>query len=67
MSKTQEAMAYLKANPEESAYSIAQKFGLSPTTIYTTIKRAKAKESLVACPCCGTVLPEEKINRKVLK
>lgn len=67
MSKTQEALAFLADHEGESVYSVAKRFGLAPTTLYTALAREKLKAQKEPCPCCGTLVPAEKINRDVLK
>ena len=67
MSETQKALAYLKEHPDMSVYAVAKVHGLSPNTLYTAINREKAKSGKVACPCCGSVVPSERINKEVLK
>ncbi|MBP6421639.1 MAG: hypothetical protein KA271_01985 [Propionivibrio sp.] len=67
MSKTQEALAYMTSNDGESVYAVAKRFGLAPTTLYTALAREKLKAQKEPCPCCGTLVPGERINRDVLK
>ena len=56
MSKTQQALAWLKENPGETVYRAAKEHGLSPNTLYTAIARQKAKEGREVCPACGRML-----------
>lgn len=62
MSKTQDALTYLQAHPDESVYSVAKAHGLSPTTLYTAINRQKVQSQKVPCPCCGTMVDKGKIK-----
>jgi hypothetical protein len=68
-SKTQQAIAdHLSGMTVSQA---ARKHEISPAAIYEGLKRLtkkKAKESgMEPCPCCGTVVPVEKIDRSVLQ
>jgi hypothetical protein len=48
-------------------YAAAKKVGITPTTLYTAIKREEAKGTMEACPCCGSMVLTERIDRTVLK
>ncbi|WP_205203101.1 hypothetical protein [Azonexus hydrophilus] len=65
MSRTQQALALWRAG--YTPYAAAKEVGLSPTALYAAIKREEAKGNMASCPCCGSVVPAEKINREVLK
>lgn len=66
MSKTQEALRLLREKGL-TPYAAAKEVGITPTTLYTAIKREEAKGAMAACPCCGSMVSAEKINRRVLK
>lgn len=66
MSKTQNALKLMREKGL-SAYAAAKEAGITPTAIYAAIKREEAKGTLAACPCCGSLVSGEKINREVLK
>lgn len=69
MSKTQEAIALVKQGM--APFAAAKHVGLSANTLYVALKREREKEARAAgkesCPCCGSVVPVEQINRNVLK
>lgn len=65
MSKTQEAIALV--NQGMTPFAAAKQVGLSANTLYVALKRLKEKQGNEPCPCCGTLVPGEKINRDVLK
>ncbi|MER2541451.1 MAG: hypothetical protein ABTQ26_19590 [Azonexus sp.] len=65
MSRTQQALALWRSG--QTPYAAAKEVGLSPTALYAAIKREEAKNEKEPCPCCGTLVPGEKINRDVLK
>lgn len=65
MSKTQEALALV--NQGMTAFAAAKQVGLSANTLYVALKRQREKQGIEACPCCGTLVPAEKIKRNVLK
>ena len=66
MSKTQDALRLVR---EEglTPYAAAKAAGITPTTLYAAIKREEAKGSMVACPCCGTVVDATRIKVDLLK
>jgi len=66
MSKTQDALRLIREKGL-TPYAAAKEVGITPTTLYSAIKREEAKSEKQACPCCGTLVPNEKINREVLK
>jgi predicted DNA-binding protein (UPF0251 family) len=65
MSKTQEAIALV--NQGVTPFAAARQVGLSTNTLYVALKKARAKKGVEVCPCCGTLVSGEKINRDVLK
>jgi hypothetical protein len=66
MSKTQDALRLMREKAL-TPYAAAKEVGITPTTLYAAIKREETKGVLAACPCCGTLVPAEKINRDVLR
>lgn len=68
MSKTDDALRFIDQDGL-SPYAAAKKAGITPTTVYVALKRreAAAAAGKEPCPCCGTLVPGEKINRDVLK
>lgn len=66
MSKTQDALRLMREKGL-TPYAAAKEAGITPTTLYAAIKREEAKGSVAACPCCGSLVLTEKINRGVLK
>lgn len=67
MSKTQQALAYLRENPDRSVYAAAKANGITPTTLYTAIAREKSR-GRDRCPCCGQVVRDGfEVNHSVLK
>jgi len=66
MSKTQDALRVMREK-KLTPYAAAKEVGITPTTLYAAIKREEAKGVLAACPCCGSLVPAEKINSDVLK
>lgn len=66
MSKTQEALRLIREKGL-TPYAAAKEAGITPTTLYQAIKREEAKGTMAACPCCGSMVPAEKINRDLLK
>ena len=69
MSKTQKAIALVKQGM--APFAAAKQVGLSANTLYVAIKREREKEAKAAgkaaCPCCGSMVSTEQINRDVLK
>lgn len=53
--------------PQVTPFAAAKQVGLSANTLYVALKKERAKQGLESCPCCGTLVPGEKINRDVLK
>lgn len=66
MSKTQDALRLMREKGM-TPYAAAKEAGITPTTLYAAIKREEARGVLESCPCCGSLVPAEKINRDVLK
>lgn len=66
MSKTQDALRLMRERGL-TPYAAAKEIGITPTTLYAAIRREEAKGAMEPCPCCGSVVPAEKINRDVLK
>lgn len=66
MSKTQDALKLMR-DKGLTPYAAAKEAGITPTTLYAAIKREEAKGAIVACPCCGSLVPAEKIDHGVLK
>lgn len=66
MSKTQDALQLIRDNGL-TPYAAAKEVGITPTTLYAAIKREASKMAMAACPCCGTMVPGERIKRSVLK
>ena len=62
MSKTDQALKLVDEGL--TPYAAAKQVGITPTTVYVAMQRRKGKEK---CPCCGTIVPGDQINRKVLK
>lgn len=56
MSKTQQALAWMRENPDETIYRAAKVFGLHPNTLYTAVSRERDKEGRERCPTCGHAL-----------
>lgn len=56
MSKTQQALEWLRMHEGESVYRAAKVFGLHPNTLYTAVSRERDKEGRGHCPACGHVL-----------
>jgi predicted DNA-binding protein (UPF0251 family) len=65
MSKTQEALGLV--NQGMTPFAAAKKVGLSANTLYVALKKQREKQGIATCPCCGMLVPVEKINRAVLK
>lgn len=57
MSKTQQALAWLKANPDATPYAAAKQFGLSPSTVTRAVNVIRQTADR-RCPCCGQLLRE---------
>lgn len=64
-SKTQQALELVDAGAKP--YAAAREVGLSPNALYLALKKRREQQNVLACPCCGTLVPGEKINRDVLK
>jgi hypothetical protein len=66
MSKTQEALRLMR-DKGLTAYAAAKEAGITPTTLYLAIKREATKGTMQPCPCCGSMVAVDRINRSVLK
>jgi hypothetical protein len=64
-SKTQRAIELVEAGTKP--YAAAREVGLAPNALYLALKRRRELQPVESCPCCGTLVPGEKINRGVLK
>jgi hypothetical protein len=53
LSRTKQALALLKANPELTPYQAAKQVGISTAAVYTALKRQAGR---VHCPCCGSLV-----------
>jgi len=62
-SKTQIALGLLEADPNMTPYQAAKQVGITPTTLYTAMKRRQANAHLVICPCCGSRVDPERIKQ----
>ena len=47
----------------KTAYAAAKEIGITPTTLQAAIKREEAKGTMEACPCRGSMVRAEQINR----
>lgn len=56
MSKTQQALSWMRENPDETIYRAAKVFRLHPNTLYTAVSRERDKEGRERCPVCDHVL-----------
>jgi predicted transcriptional regulator len=56
ISKTQQALAMLKANPAMTPYQAAKDAGISSSTLYKALGREKGRNR---CPACGQLVPEQ--------
>lgn len=65
--KTQRALALVDQGMK--AFAAAREVGVAPNAVYLAIKKRRdaTAAGFVDCPCCGTLVPGEKINRDVLK
>ena len=54
-SKTQQALALLKAQPDMTPYQAAKQVGISSSTLYKALGREKGR---ARCPTCGQLVPE---------
>lgn len=64
-SKTQQAIELVDAGSKP--FAAAREVGLSPNALYLALKKRREQQGVEACPCCGTLVPGEKINLDVLK
>lgn len=67
LTKTQRALALVDQGMK--AYAAAREVGVAPNAVYLALKKRReaAAAGFVDCPCCGSMVPAEKINRDVLK
>lgn len=65
--KTQRALALVDQGM--TPFAAAKQIGMAPNGVYLAVKKRReaAAAGLADCPCCGTQVPAEKINRDVLK
>lgn len=56
LSRTQRALAYLRDHPEMTVYAVALMHDITPTTLYTTLKRERDSANKNRCQCCGQVV-----------
>jgi len=64
-SKTQQAIELVDAGAKP--FAAAREVGLAPNALYLALKKRREQQNAEPCPCCGTLVPGEKINRDVLK
>lgn len=64
-SKTQQAIELVDAGAKP--YAAAREVGLAPNALYLALKKRRESMNAKVCPCCGTVVPAEKINLDILK
>ncbi len=66
LTKTQRAVALVDQGMK--AFAAAREVGVAPNAVYLALKKRReaAAAGFVDCPCCGTLVPAEKINRGVL-
>jgi len=64
-SKTQQAIDLVGTGM--APFAAAREVGLTPNTLYLALKRQREKLQFEICPCCGSHVPAEKINKSVLK
>lgn len=57
MSKTQQALDWLAANPERTPYAAAKLFDLAQSTLSRALKTRAGRAT---CPTCGQLLPKVK-------
>lgn len=55
LSKTQQALQWLRENPGATPYAAAKQFGLSPSTVTRAKHLADATEHK-RCPTCGQLI-----------
>lgn len=55
MSKTQQALQWLRENPGATPYAAAKQFNLSPSTVTRALNVAKSTAEK-RCPCCGQLI-----------
>lgn len=64
-SKTQQAIELVDAGAKP--YAAAREVGLSPNALYLALRKRRELVNAEPCPCCGSLVSAEKINRDVLK
>ncbi len=64
-SKTQRAIELVDAGAKP--YAAARTVDLAPNALYLALKKRRQQMGVAPCPCCGALVPSEKINRDVLK
>lgn len=67
LSKTMQALKLVDQGMK--VREAAKEIGISEQAVYTAKKRQEESIALgkVRCPCCNSLVPEERINREVLK
>lgn len=55
MSRTQQALQWLRENPGASPYAAAKQFNLSPSTV-TRAFNVEKNTAEKRCPCCGQLI-----------
>lgn len=66
MSKTQDALRLMREKGL-TPYAAAKEAGITPTTLYAAIRREEAKGAMEPCPCCGSLVPSDRIKLETLK
>lgn len=64
-SKTQRAIELVDAGTKP--YAAAREVGLAPNALYLALKKRREQQNVEACPCCGSLVQADKIDRSVLK
>ena len=64
-SKTQQAIDLVDAGAKP--YAAAREVGLAPNALYLALKKRREQQNAELCPCCGSLMSSEKIDRSVLK
>lgn len=55
LSKTQQALEWLRQNPDKTPYAAAKLFDLSASTVTRAFNREKETADQ-RCPCCGQLV-----------
>lgn len=58
ISKTKQALALLKTNPEMTPYQAAKEAGITKAAVYAALKRQAGR---VHCPTCGTLVDPDQL------